>query len=71
MPVPRLTLIGSILGVVGAALLIAEASRAALGHAVLSSTSQLLMWIGLGLGAVGGVLVICGVWSSPREPVTD
>jgi len=63
----RLTLIGSILGVVGVALLLGEASRAVAGHAVLSATSQLLMWIGLGVAAVGGFLLICGVWQTAAE----
>jgi hypothetical protein len=67
----RLTLIGAILGVAGLALLLAEASRPILGHAVLSSLSQLLMWLGLGVGAIGGVGLIYGVWMSAPGPAED
>lgn len=66
----RLTLIGSILGVAGVALLIAEASRAVAGHAILSSTAQLLMWVGLGAAAVGGFLLVCGMWWAAADSST-
>lgn len=59
----RLTLIGGLVGLVGAALLLVEAMRAVPFDHVLSSTSQLLMWIGLGVMAVGGLLLVVGVWT--------
>jgi protein-S-isoprenylcysteine O-methyltransferase Ste14 len=67
----RLTLIGSIVGVIGVALLLVEASPAVVRHSVLSSTSQLLMWIGVGVAAVGGILLVCGAWLRGTDEFGD
>ncbi|HVV74767.1 MAG TPA: hypothetical protein VHC43_01940 [Mycobacteriales bacterium] len=54
----RLMLTGSLVGAIGTAALLVEAIRAVALNAILSSTSQLVMWVGLGVMAVGGVLLI-------------
>lgn len=66
----RLTVAGAILGVVGTALLIYEGIRAISLNHVLGFAGQLLIWVGLGVMAVGGVLLIAGAWSDPNDVTT-
>jgi hypothetical protein len=63
----RLTLIGTVTGVIGLALFCYEALPTVTGDHILSSTSQLLMWIGFGIIAVGGLLLVLGGWSAASE----
>lgn len=63
-----MTVTGVVLGVVGAALLIYEGVRATLLNDVLGSVGQVLLWVGLGVMALGGILLVAAVWSPPREP---
>jgi hypothetical protein len=58
----RLTLIGSIVGVIGLAVFLFETLRAVVGDRVLSSADQLLMWVGFGVIAVGGLLLVVANW---------
>ena len=67
----RLTLIGCLIGLVGLVLLVAEAGPVVGGKHVLSSTSQLVMWAGLAVMAVGGVLLVFGVWATADEMTSD
>ncbi|HWC33818.1 MAG TPA: hypothetical protein VG650_03210 [Mycobacteriales bacterium] len=62
-----LTLIGAVLGAVGTALLLFEGVRAVVMHHILSSTGELLMWVGLGVMAVAGVLLVIGAWEAPAD----
>jgi hypothetical protein len=64
----RVVLIGSIVAVVGLGLFLFEALRAVTGAHILNSTDELLMWVGFGVTAIGGLLLIIGAWSeSPME----
>jgi hypothetical protein len=58
----RLVAPGAVIGVVGTAMLLVESIRAIVMHDVLGSVSQLVMWVGLGVMAVGGVLLIAAAW---------
>jgi hypothetical protein len=62
----RLTLTGAVIGALGTALLLFEAIRAVSMDDVLSSASELLMWIGFGAMVLGGLLLIAGAWSAPQ-----
>jgi hypothetical protein len=64
----RLTLLGAIVGVLGLALFLYEALRVVSGDDILSSTGQLLMWVGFGITALGGFLLIAGGWTASGEP---
>jgi hypothetical protein len=64
----RLTLLGAIVGVLGLALFLYEALRVVSGDDILSSTGQLLMWVGFGITALGGLLLIAGGWTASGEP---
>jgi len=66
----RLTLLGAIVGLLGLALFLYEALRVVSGDDILSSTGQLLMWVGFGITAVGGLLLVVGGWSA-GEPVAS
>jgi len=61
----RLTLVGAVIGAIGTALLLFEGIRAVSMDAVLSSASQLLLWIGFGVMVLGGLLLIAAAWSDP------
>jgi protein-S-isoprenylcysteine O-methyltransferase Ste14 len=63
----RLTLIGSIVGVVGLALFFFETIRAVEGDRILSSTDQLLMWVGFGVTALGGLLLVVANWTGDGD----
>ncbi|HVT65524.1 MAG TPA: hypothetical protein VHD81_10245 [Mycobacteriales bacterium] len=61
----RLTLVGAVTGAIGTALLLFEGIRAISGNHVLDTLSQALLWVGFGLMAVGGILLIAAAWSTP------
>jgi hypothetical protein len=62
-----LTVLGAITGAIGTALLLFEGIRAISMNRVLGTTSQLLLWIGFGVMALGGILLIVAAWSAPPQ----
>ncbi|HVT22746.1 MAG TPA: hypothetical protein VHE57_15295 [Mycobacteriales bacterium] len=63
----RLTVTGAVIGLVGLALLLFESLRSITGDHVLSSTAQVLMWIGFGALALGGILLVVDAWSEASD----
>ena len=37
---------------------------------MLSSTAELLMWVGLGIAAVGGLMLVIAAWSAASDLTT-
>jgi drug/metabolite transporter (DMT)-like permease len=64
----RLTITGALVGVIGAVLLLVEGVRAVELNDVLGTLSQVLLWVGLGLMALGGLILVVGVVQGP-EPL--
>ncbi|HVS69447.1 MAG TPA: hypothetical protein VHE56_12910 [Mycobacteriales bacterium] len=67
MRASRFLLPGAVIGVAGTALLLVEGLRAIALHDILGTVSQLVMWVGLGVMAVGGVLLIGAAWEQAPD----
>ena len=61
---------GAVLGLAGMVLLVVQSARALSGNA-LGSLASALMWAGVGLVAVGGVLLVLSVTRSDRGQPAD